>query len=158
MVQVQHRPRFLKLGYTPQTRNCPQTHKNYDGKGPRKTPNTRLHAAHTDVSRMRPSAYGRALVRGPPVLNLRPHQTPSYRDTANLVFVHPPRASTHRNFDRNSLTFKRPPDLYPRTPSSSNCDTAAAAAAAPGSNALATRTVEGITPDAPPPPAAHTTT
>ncbi|CAH0373006.1 unnamed protein product [Pelagomonas calceolata] len=25
------------------------THKKYDGKGPRKTPNTRLHAAHTEV-------------------------------------------------------------------------------------------------------------
>ena len=39
----------LQLGYTPQQRKRPQTHKNYDGKGPRKTPNTRLHAAHTEV-------------------------------------------------------------------------------------------------------------
>ena len=46
MVQVQHRP---STRVYPQQRNCPQTHKNYDGKGPRKTPNTRLHAAHTEV-------------------------------------------------------------------------------------------------------------
>ena len=46
MVQVQHRP---STRVTPQQRKRPQTHKNYDGKGPRKTPNMRLHAAHTEV-------------------------------------------------------------------------------------------------------------
>ena len=43
-------PKFnIDLELDPQTKSCPQTHKNYDGKGPRKTPNTRLHAVHTEV-------------------------------------------------------------------------------------------------------------
>ena len=46
MVQLQHRP---STRVYPQTRNCAQTLKYYDGKVLTKTPNSRLHAAHSHV-------------------------------------------------------------------------------------------------------------